>query len=189
VLKSEKAKGLERVHFVVGNRAFRDYRDKHDIIQSLANRLTTSSADVAAKLDKLISEGQMARKDLKRLSEALAGYEAKTLLDGAENWQGTRIVSHFFTGRGDDYLRMISTALKREPATVVIIGAETGSVVCSASEDVGIDFSHIAVAPAKEIGGSGGGKGAFAQLKIPANADLRKFLEDVSENVKRSIES
>lgn len=189
VLKIEKAKGLERVHFVVGNRALRDYADKHDIIQSLANRLTTSTSDVTAKMDKLIAEGHKARKDLKRLAQALAGYEARTLLGGAESWQGTRIVSHFFADREDDYLRMVSTALKPEPATVVIVGAGTGCVVCSASEDVGIDFSHIAVEPAKEIGGSGGGKGAFAQVKIPAGADLGQFMEVVAENVKKAIGS
>jgi alanyl-tRNA synthetase len=188
ILKSEKARGLERVYFAVGTRAFRDYREKHDIIQSLANRLTTSAADVASKMDKLIAEGQRARKERKRLSQALAGYEAQTLLERAREWKGTRIVTHFFSDRDEEYLQVVSATLKREPATVVIVGSHTGSVVCSASDDIGVEFARLAIEAAKEAGGSGGGKGTFARLKIPGNIDMREFLEGVTENVKREIE-
>jgi alanyl-tRNA synthetase len=187
VLKSEKVKQFRRVYFMVGGRALRDYRTKHDIVQSLGNRLTTSADDVVAKVDKLVAEGQRMKKDSKRLSQALAGYETRILLDEVSSQPGTRIIVRYFADRGDDYLRMVSTALKQQPDTVAVIGAATGAVVCSASEGVAIDFTSLAVEPARAAGGSGGGKGAFAQVKLPEGADVRKFVEEIGDNVKRSI--
>jgi alanyl-tRNA synthetase len=187
ILKSDKAKGYRRIHFMVGGRALRDYRSKHDIVQSLGGRLTTSAEDIEAKVEKLVAENQRAKKDSKRLSQALAGYETKSLLESAEVQSGTRIVAKYYPDRGDDFLRMVSTALKDEPDTVVVVGAAGGAVVCSASEGVAIDFAAIAVEPARAVGGSGGGKGAFAQLKLSAGTDVSKFVEEIADNVKRSL--
>lgn len=187
ILKSEKAKGFRRVHFKVGERAKRDYRNKHDVVQFLGGRLTTSTEDISAKVEKLIADGQRTKKEVKRLSQALADFETKTLLEGGGVESGTRIIVRFYADRGDDFLRMVSTALKKEPDTVVVIGAVTGAVVCSASEGVEVDFAALAVEPARAAGGSGGGKGAFAQLKLPEGADIKKFVEEVADNVKKSL--
>ena len=187
VLKSEKARGLNRVSFKVGGRALQDYADKHEIVHSLGIRLTTSSADISAKVDKLISQAQQARKDLKKISAALAEYEARSLVREAGG-QGASVIVRYFADRDDAYLRLISTALKREPATVVILGAATGGIVCSASEGVVVDFTRTAVEPVRAAGGSGGGKGAYVQLKLPEGADVEKYLEEIAENVRNVLQ-
>jgi alanyl-tRNA synthetase len=187
VLKSEKAKQYRRIHFKAGGRALRDYGDKHDIVQELGGRLTTSSEDIAAKVGKLLAENQRIKKDAKRLSQALAQHETKSLLEGAVVQSGTRIVARYFPDRGDEFLRLVSAALKEEPDTVVVVGAASGAVVCSAADGVAIDFFALAVAPARAAGGSGGGKGAFAQLKLPAGADVSKFVEEIADNVRKSL--
>ena len=189
ILKSEKAKGVRRVHFKVGQRALQDYRDKHEIVQSLGGRLTTSADDIEAKVEKLITDGQRTKKDVKRLSQSLAVHETKLLLGEAEMRSDTRFVVRYFPDQGDEFLRTVSTALKKEPRTVVVIGAASGAVICSASDGVAVDFSALAVEPAKAAGGSGGGKGAYAQLKLPDGADVSKFVEEIANNVKRSLSS
>jgi alanyl-tRNA synthetase len=187
ILKSEKAKGVRRVHFMVGQRALQDYRNKHDIVQSLGGRLTTSADDIEAKVEKLITDGQRTKKDVKRLSQSLAVHETKLLLGEAEVTSDTRFVVRYFPDHGDEFLRMVSTVLKKERRTVVVIGAASGAVICSASEGLSVDFSALAVEPAKAAGGSGGGKGAYAQLKLPDSADVSKFVEEIADNVKRSL--
>jgi alanyl-tRNA synthetase len=84
---------------------------------------------------------------------------------------------------------MISTTLKGEPNTAVVIGSVTGAVVCSASDGVAVDFAALAVEPARAAGGSGGGKGAFAQLKLPAGTNISNFVEEIADNVKKSLSS
>jgi alanyl-tRNA synthetase len=187
VIKAEKVKKLHRVYFKVGARALRDYSDKHDVVQSLSSRLTTSVADIASKVDKLIAEGQRARKNIKRLSQELAVHEAKTLLKAASISSGVKIVVHFFANADDEYLKLISAVIKREPGSVAILGAASGGIVCSASDDVSLDFVRLAVDPVKAASGSGGGKGNYAQLRVTDSAGVNKFLEEIANNVKRSV--
>ncbi len=187
IVRTEKAKGQHRVHFKVGDRAMRDYRSKHDLVQLLGKKLTTSAADIAAKVDKILGQNQSARREIKRMSQALAEFETALLLDGEGEQAGTRVIVRYFADRGDEFLGMVSAALKKEPDTVAVLGAGTGCVVCSASDGVSIDFGPLAVEPAKAMGGSGGGKGPFARLKLPAGSDVSQFVEDIANNVKRSI--
>ncbi|MCK5619788.1 MAG: hypothetical protein KAJ17_10325, partial [Candidatus Krumholzibacteria bacterium] len=187
VIKAEKVKGLHRVYFKVGARALRDYRDKHGVVQSLSSRFTTSAADIASKVDKLLAEGQQARRIIKRLSQELAAHEAETLLTAASISNGVKIVVHFFANADDEYLRLISAVIKREPGSVAILGAASGGIVCSASDGVSLDFVELAVELVKAAGGSGGGKGNYAQLRVPDSADVNKFLEEIANNVKRSV--
>jgi alanyl-tRNA synthetase len=188
VLKAEKVKGLHRVHFKVGGRAVRDYRDKHDVVQRLSNRLTTSAADVAANVDKLIDEGQQARKRLKRLSLKLADYEARAIVAEVDKEGGKRIVVRHFDEGDDEFVKQVSVALRREPETIAVLSSAAGGVICCASEGVDVDFARIAVERAKAAGGSGGGRGPFAQLKLPEGADVRRFLEEIEDDVRRSFE-
>jgi alanyl-tRNA synthetase len=189
VLKSEKVKGTRRVYFKVGNRALEDYVKTHEIVQSLASRLTTSAEDIEPKVEKLIEDAQRLKKDVKRLSRALAQHESKLLMGRCEERSGVRLVVDYFREHGDEFLRMVSTALKKEPRTVVVIGTGGGAVVCSASDDLDLDFPSLAVEPARAAGGSGGGKGNYAQLKLPQDADVSRFVEEIADNVKKSISS
>jgi alanyl-tRNA synthetase len=187
ILKSEKAKGCRRVYFKAGGRALRDYQNKHDIVQSLAGRLTTSTDDVEFRIDKLLADGQRTKKDVKRLSQALAAYETRALLQAAPESSGERVIVRYYPDGSDEFLRMVSAALREAPRTVAVIGAATGAVVCSASDGVAVDFAALAVEPAVAAGGSGGGKGGFAQLKLPDGADVNKFVEEIGNNVKRTL--
>jgi alanyl-tRNA synthetase len=187
VLKWEKVKGgNHRVHFVAGARALADYALKHDIASRLAGRFTTAVAEVEAKVEKLSAEHQAQKKRLRAMSLRLAAVEAAELLDGAPAAGDVKVVTCRLEGDGD-YARAVSTALKSSPKTVAVLGAADGTVVCSVSDDVELDIAAIAVPRAKELGGSGGGKGAFAQLKLPGGADVKAFIEGITEDVRSSL--
>jgi alanyl-tRNA synthetase len=101
VLKSEKAKGFHRVHFKVGLRALDDYREKHGILQAVSTRLTTASADVLAKIDRLMDEAQAGARRTKLLTQRLASAEKHRLLAGAGQVGSVR-VRRRDAQRGDD---------------------------------------------------------------------------------------
>lgn len=187
VLKGENVKGTRRVYFKVGRRAVQDYRSKHEITQQLANRLTTSVEGITAKIDKLAAERQRSRKDLKRLTERLASFEKEVMIKSAIDCNGVKLIVRHLPDGDDGYLRALSAELKSERSTVTIIGSGSGLVVCSASDDVALDFSRSAVAMANAVGGSGGGKGAFVQLKLPDGVDVGDFLKKVGDNVKTNL--
>jgi alanyl-tRNA synthetase len=180
VLKTEKVKTFHRVHFKVGVRAIADYRDKHSVLQELSQRLTTAPLDVASKVERLLEESQAGAKRAKALVQRLATVEAARLLEAAPA-ATPRLVVH---READPALaRAIATEMQKAAGTVAIIGADDGSLVCVSSHELGIDLATDASALARELGGSGGGKGGFAQAKVdPARVD--EFMQRMTANVR-----
>jgi len=182
VLKTEKVRNFHRVHFKVGVRAYADYRDKHAVLQELSQRLTTAPLDLAAKVERLLEDAKSGDKRLKALVQRLATAEAQRVI--TEHGAVPRVISH---READPMLaRALATEMQKMPGTVAVIGADDGSVVCVSSHELGIDLATPASALAKELGGSGGGKGGFAQLKLdPARVDA--FLERMTTDVRSRI--
>jgi len=187
VLKQERVKKKTRVYFKVGRRAVKDYRAKHDIVSAVAGRLTTSAGEIAGAVDQMFDDVQASRKRVQRVSMRLATIQARQLREAAARRGDRAIVAQWDPEWDLDYARLLSSALKELSATVALIAANDGTVVCSASSDVDIDFPAVAMAVVKEAGGSGGGKGAFAQFKFPDDADVGALLKKVEQNVTKHL--
>lgn len=185
VLKAEKAKGCQRVHFKVGLRALDDYREKHAIVQSLANRLTTAPADVLAKIDRLLDDAQAGAKRTRQLTQRLAAAEKARLLGAAAHAGTARVILH----RESDpaYARALAAELQGDSGVVAILGADDGSVVCVASRDLTIDVAAGAADIARELGGSGGGKGGFVQLKLADGSRVDELMKRMEAHVRNRL--
>jgi len=171
VLKTEKVRNFHRIHFKVGVRAFADYRDKHAVLQELSQRLTTAPLDVNAKVERLVEDSRAADKRLKNLVQRLAATEAQRLLSESA---GARVIVH---READAALaRALATEMQKAPGTIALISADDGSVVCVSSHELGVDLATPASALARELGGSGGGKGGFAQIKLSPEK-VSEFIE------------
>jgi len=178
VLKTEKVRNFHRIHFKVGVRAFADYRDKHAVLQELSQRLTTAPLDVNAKVERLVEDSRAADKRLKNLVQRLAATEAQRLLGESA---GARVIVH---READAALaRALATEMQKAPGTVALISADDGSVVCVSSHELGVDLATPASALARELGGSGGGKGGFAQIKLSPEK-VSTFLERMTREVR-----
>jgi len=177
VLKTEKVRNFHRIHFKVGVRAFADYRDKHAVLQELSQRLTTAPLDVNAKVERLVEDSRAADKRLKNLVQRLAATEAQRLLGESA---GARVIVH---READAALaRALATEMQKAPGTIALISADDGSVVCVSSHELGVDLAAPASALAKELGGSGGGKGGFAQIKLSPEK-VSTFVERMKSDV------
>ena len=178
VLKTEKVRNFHRIHFKVGVRAFADYRDKHAVLQELSQRLTTAPLDVNAKVERLVEDSRAADKRLKNLVQRLAATEAQRLLGESA---GARVIVH---READAALaRALATEMQKAPGAIALISADDGSVVCVSSHELGVDLATPASALARELGGSGGGKGGFAQIKLSPEK-VSTFLERMTREVR-----
>jgi alanyl-tRNA synthetase len=182
VVKWEKVKAARRVHFVVGRRALDDYARKHAIVHELASRFTTGTSEITSKVDKLVAENLTHKKSIKALSQRLAGLEADALLAAAGRMGVARVVARLVEGDGG-YARAVASVIQSKPGTIAVVGAADGTVVCAASDDLDIDVAAAAVERAKRIGGSGGGKPGFAQIRLPQDAAVAEFIQQVEADV------
>lgn len=187
VLKHERVKGASRVTFKVGRRALGDYATKHDIVKELSGRFTTSIEGVVDKVAKLSEQGQNDRKRVQKLSKRLAALETRELMAAAVDCGGLKLIARVLPGYDEDYLRLLSSQLKTEARTINVLANDAGVVVCNASKDAAVDFSRSAIDPARAGGGSGGGKGGFAMVKLVTGASTEAFVAEVIERVKAEL--
>lgn len=187
VIRHEKVKNAYRVYFKVGRRAVIDYGKKHDVLQQLSRRLTTSVDDIAAKVEKLEVEGRASKRSLQRVSKRLAALERDEIVREARDLGGVKLMVRHFPEGDDDFVKLLSNELKDEPNSIAILGAETGSVICSASPDVNVDLAGTVVDLATQCGGRGGGKQGFAQVRLPEGVDVDEFLRRVADAVAGSM--
>ena len=186
ILRYEKTKGIYRVHFVAGKRAFRDFVRKHDIVKNLANRFTTSVEAVEEKIEKLQGENQKLRKDAARVSKTLAAYEADRLHGNASRHGERSYVVENLGDVDDEYVRLLGSSLKAKRGTVSLLASNAGLVVCNVSDDLDLDIAGAVVPRAKALGGTGGGKGKFATAKLPASVPPAGFLKEIFEELTRA---
>jgi alanyl-tRNA synthetase len=184
VLKSEKAKGANRVYFVVGKRAFADFVKKHDITRRLANRFTTAVESVEDKIEKLNAEHQRLRKDSQKTAKKLAEFEAARLHAGSERVGNRAFIVEVVSDASEEYLRLLASNLKSYDETISLLGTREGLVICNASKDIDIDLAAPVVERAKALGGSGGGKGGFATARLPGGVSTEEFLKEILGDVK-----
>jgi alanyl-tRNA synthetase len=184
VLKHEKTKGVHRVYFVAGRRAYEDFARKHEIVKRLANRFTTSVDALEEKVEKLQSEGHRLRKESQRLSKKLVAFEAEGYREKGVREGGRLYVVEVLAEADEPYLRALGSQLTSDKGTVSLLGTTDGLIICSASSDVDVDFSAAVVERAKSRGGTGGGKGRFAMVRLPAGAPAGEFLDGVFNDIK-----
>jgi alanyl-tRNA synthetase len=185
VVKSEKVRASHRVHFKVGLRAIDDYREKHDIVQSLAARLTTAPGEIAPRVERLVSDAQAGARRARQLTQRLAEAEKSRLLAGAPRHGDIRVL--MLRDPDPDYVRALASALQNESTTVAVLGADDGTVVCVASRELGLDVATGAAELARELGGSGGGKGGFVQLKLADPSRLDELMKRMESHVRGRI--
>lgn len=187
VLKQERVKGTSRITFKVGGRALRDYASKHNILKDLAVRFTTSVEGLADKIEKMSVEARANRKQVQKISKQLAMFEARDLIESASEHGGVKCVVRLLGDYEETYLRLLSSELKHVRGTINLLGNDDGVVVCNASMDLSVDFSESVIEYAKAEGGSGGGKGGFATVRLPAGAPVETFLAQVLERIKARL--
>ena len=78
--------------------------------------------------------------------------------------------------------RALATEMQKAPGAIALISADDGSVVCVSSHELGVDLATPASALARELGGSGGGKGGFAQIKLSPEK-VSTFVERMKSDV------
>lgn len=184
VLKTEKAKGAHRVYFKVGRRALEDFQHKHKIVKKLSKYFTTGVDGIEDKVEKLQSDTRTLRKEMKALSSSLAIYEANAMAESARVAGERRFVVGVLT-RDDEFIKLLASELRKKDNTVSLLGGPSGRITCVASPDTEIDLCEVAVKCAESVGGSGGGKGGFATLQLPPDADVEQTLEKIYEVLKK----
>jgi alanyl-tRNA synthetase len=161
----ERFKGGQRVEFMCGGRALRQYRMLRDTIGGAVRLLSVLPGDLPAAIEKLQSTARAQQKSYEGLQARLAEHEADAMLKNGRKLGSLTVVTETLPGWDATGLKKIASAITARPAIVaILIGADAPvPIVIARSQDVSIDAGDILKALIERFGGKGGGRGALAQ--------------------------
>jgi alanyl-tRNA synthetase len=179
---TERIRGNCRTHWLVGDRAYRDYAAKTELAQALSAELSTPGEDILAGVRRIRSELSEGQARVRLLEELAAGALAERLVAGAARHGGLSLVVEHLEGIDGQVFRALGRVLSQRRGVVAVLANQMGqSAQLWACRDPGLDVDlgallgpHLAV-----IEGKGGGREAVWQGVARQPAALGAFLAAV----------
>lgn len=166
ILKSEAHKGMSRISFLCGQRAFKDYRAKHEIIQELKQELNSDEESLAERTKKINEELQSLKYQIREQKNQIAEIEAEKL-------EGEAVYRIYKNLDGDQIEHIVKQ--KQGEIQTLVLGSEPDKKLIAYSQHQ--DMGQIFKDKLREYHGKGGGRGSLAQAKFDSIDDLARFME------------
>jgi len=169
----ERFKGATRLTFVCGHRALRSHAALRDVVASATRALSVLPDELAAAIDRLQVEVKAGGRDVRRLQEEVAAFQAVGLRTAAETIGRVRGVLLTRAGWDAAALKTLAQAVVSEPGLVVVFTGDGSPVPVVAARSAGLtwDASAWMKRATAELGGRGGGRPELAQGGLQASPD------------------
>ncbi|HUP70004.1 MAG TPA: alanine--tRNA ligase [Acidimicrobiales bacterium] len=170
---------MRRVFALTGTATLAKVREEEQALERAAQLLRAEPMDVPGAVERLLERQRAAEAELKSLRTKAAGDEARTLAaTAAPATAGPLCVVARRDGLPQDQMRDLALAVRQQPHVqgVVLIGTPDGqrvALVAAVEPGSGLDAPALVSAPARLLGGGGGGRGdvAVAGGKDPSKID------------------
>ncbi|OQY28825.1 MAG: hypothetical protein B6244_05920 [Candidatus Cloacimonetes bacterium 4572_55] len=189
IIGLEKIRKNIRVKFLCGNRANQDYAAKHRVLVDLSDRMTCSWQELPAIQEKVRAERKNFRRRIAELHKELARYEAKTMIDQAEEINGVRVISQILPNREMNELALLCKEIVSNPSVIALLAvvSDRVSLVFGRSENAPGQMGKLMKEACQKLGGRGGGRPGMAQgvgTRIDlAQAELRRIHQKVAKEL------
>lgn len=167
----ERAKGLVRVTFAAGVRAFEDYARANRTARAAAALFSVGRDEAAEAAARLQEENRQLQRRLRAAEEVAARAEARELYEeaagsSASDEERPVVVARAFEGRDAEGLRRLASALAAHARAVALLGSVEGGaarLVFARSAEAPGDMNALMRAACQTLGGRGGGRPDMAQ--------------------------
>lgn len=178
--KVERRRGQVRVTFLCGQRAYRDYVAKHDLLLEAAALFSNEISQVPTLIERNLAQLKGAQKTISRLEDELLQYEATTLRQAAEEHGKLTVIEAVLGGRDINSVKRLATLLQQQPDVVTLFATVEGekATLCfgSSTGDAQVHMGQLLRATLEAFGGKGGGKADVAQGGGIAPAQVQEAL-------------
>lgn len=182
LIKTEKYKGMTRVHFKCGRRALEDYRQKHSVITVLNEKYSADEFSLLDKIKAADAKNEEIRREMNRLKDALADIRAAEFMEACGD-MGI-VLGELEKGNIEDLRQVAKKLVKMTDMPVVISSASDLCVLLTHSGKSSVKCGALVKEFAVGAGGKGGGGDTQAQVFFN-NADLmNNFIEIVKASAR-----
>jgi len=158
----EKIRGRLRLHWLIGERAYRDTREKDRLAAALNRELTCGTADILSSVQDLRNKIREREQRISQLEKALAEQRVREVLERAQTVQGVRLVLESLSLAESSYAQTVYQSLLDQPKTVACILLRRNADIqwrIGCSEDLDLPWKQILPGLFPLIDGKGGGRG------------------------------
>jgi len=157
--------GVVRLEYSASMAALHHIQIMERIVHESSQELSVQPDQLPKTVKRFFEEWKSLKKDVEALRARAAKEMASSLRRDAERIGGYGLV-HIKTELDIDLARLLSVAITgAEPKFVCVIpSSASGNLILSSGKEVALNLGDVARDVAKEFGGSGGGKGNFAQI-------------------------
>ena len=182
----EKIRGRLRLHWLIGERAYRDTREKDRLTAALNRELTCGTEDILASVQDLRNKIREREQRISQLEKILAEQQAENLLDQGETKGGIRLVMESLSRDDSTFGQTVYELLLERPKTVACLlfqrnGKLQWRIGCS--EDLDLPWDQILPGLFPIIDAKGGGRGRSWQGVAGKSQGARPFLDALKQAI------
>jgi alanyl-tRNA synthetase len=195
VQETSIAAGIRRIEALTGRAAEAYLRQRSQLVETLAAKLQTQPEALETRVEQLLQELALARRQLAQFQREAAVREAETLATRAREIAGVPVVATTVEVPDDKVLREIGDMVRSKlgaPGVVVLAHPFDERVSIQVSVDQaltkrGLHAGKIASAIGERLGGRGGGRPESAQGGGKNKAELGAALDLVPKLVRDNL--
>ena len=196
VSESSVAAGVRRIEAVTGRNLLIRANLQEAMLHDVANTLKANNvASLPARAEAVMAENKAMSRELEEMKAKIAASKVDSLFDNAEEADGVKIASAYFTGTTGDTLRGMCDSIRDKavnPVVAVLVGKAEDKITMAVTvnklaQEKGLKAGVLVKELSAIAGGKGGGKPDFAMAGLKDETKIDEALAAVSAIVKKAL--
>ena len=196
VSESSVAAGIRRIEAVTGRNLLIRANLQEAMLHDVANTLKANNvAALPARAEAVMAENKAMSRELEEMKAKIAASKVDSLFDNAEEADGVKIASAYFTGTTGDTLRGMCDSIRDKavnPVVAVLVGKAEDKITMAVTvnklaQEKGLKAGVLVKELSAIAGGKGGGKPDFAMAGLKDENKIDEALAAVSAIVKKAL--
>jgi len=163
----EKHKEGTRIEFLSGSRAIEDALRKDKILTEICRYLSSNEVEAIKCINNLNEQLKTTLDENKRISEEIASYEVKAMLENAEKIGDYSVIKKIYDKQSVKYVSKLATKLATQEDTIALMAVKDGekaTLIFAAAKNIkDISMKELLKNTLLLIEGAGGGSEFLAQ--------------------------
>ena len=196
VSESSVAAGIRRIEAVTGRNLLIRANLQEAMLHDVANTLKANNvASLPTRAEAVMAENKAMSRELEEMKAKIAASKVDSLFDNAEEADGVKIASAYFTGTTGDTLRGMCDSIRDKavnPVVAVLVGKAEDKITMAVTvnklaQEKGLKAGVLVKELSAIAGGKGGGKPDFAMAGLKDETKIDEALAAVSAIVKKAL--
>ena len=196
ISESSVAAGIRRIEAVTGRNLLVRANLQEAMLHTVANTLKANNiTSLPVRAEAVMAENKAMSRELEELKAKIAASKVDSLFDNAEEADGVKIASAYFTGTTGETLRGMCDSIREKavnPVVAVLVGKAEDKITMAVTvnklaQEEGLKAGVLVKEISAIAGGKGGGKPDFAMAGLKDETKIDEALAAVKSIVEKQL--